>query len=143
MDLNEILKNPEQIKALISVLQGLVDQNDTPKEEEQKKHVADKKNGATIKTRGGRKVSGNNIGSKKISSSSTNEFEKMSEFRMHKDDCLIDKKLCKHPPVARMRDFEFVEVTCRICGKKEEVAPSLVFDAPSRYKCNNCSTQSG
>lgn len=141
MDLNDLLKNPEQIKTLISVLQSLVDQ--TSKSSDQENDVASQEAEPTIKTRGRQKVGGNNIKSKKISSQSVNKFEKMSEFRMHKDDCAIDKKLSKHPPVARMRDFEFVEATCRVCGKKEQVAPSLLFDAPSRYKCNNCSTQSG
>jgi hypothetical protein len=147
MDPNDLLKDPEQLKSLISLLQGLVDQvsaDDTPKEKPQNKNVAPSKPSSTIKTKGRQKVGGNNnIKSKKTQPENINEFEKMAEFRMHKDDCAIDKKLCSNPPVARMRDFEFVDVTCRVCGKKESIAPSLLFDTPSRYKCNNCSTQSG
>jgi hypothetical protein len=147
MDPNEILKNPEQIKALISLLQGLVDQvtpEQEPEEETKNKRVAPSKPGSTIKTKGGQKVGNNkSIKSKKTQPTNINAFEKMAEFRMHKDDCAIDKKLCSNEPVARMREFEFVDVVCRVCGKKESIAPSLLFDAPSRYKCNNCSTQSG
>lgn len=147
MDPNDILKNPEQIKALITLLQGLVDQVTPvadPEEKSKNNRVAPAKPASTIKTKGRQKVGNNrSIKSKKTQPENINEFEKMAEFRMHKDDCLIDKKLCSNPPVARMRDFEFIDVVCRICGKKESVAPSLLFDNPSRYKCNNCSTQSG
>jgi hypothetical protein len=147
MDPNELLKDPEQIKALISLLQGLVDQS-SPKQEEEEEpennRVAPSKPGSTIKTKGRQKAGSNNtIKSKKPQPKNTNQFEKMAEFRMHKDDCAIDKKLCSNPPVARMRDFEFIDVVCRVCGKKESIAPALLFDVPSRYKCNNCSTQSG
>jgi hypothetical protein len=147
MDPNEILKNPEQLKSLISLLQGLVDQvEQTKNDEEEPKNtrVAPSKPSSTIKTKNRQKVGGNNsIKSKKTKPDNINQFEKMSEFRMHKDDCAIDKKLSAVPPVARMRDFEFVDVVCRVCGRKESIAPTLLFDSPSRYKCNNCSTQSG
>ena len=147
MDPNDILKNPEQIKALISLLQGLVNQITPEKDKEEQtknKRVAPSKPSSTIKTRGGQKVGNTrSIKSKKIQIENTNEFEKMAEFRMHKDDCVIDKKLCSNPPVARMRDFDFIDVLCRVCGKKESVAPTLLHDSPARYKCNTCSTQSG
>lgn len=147
MDQNDILKNPEQLKALISLLQGMVDQQtkeSNVEEEPENKRVAPSKPSSTMKTRNRQKVSGNNnIKSKKLQPENNNQFEKMAEFRMHKDDCSIDKKLSKNPPVARMRDFEFVDVVCRVCGKKDSIAPALLFDTPSRYKCNNCSTNSG
>lgn len=146
MDPNELLNNPESIKALISVLQGLLNTTqNTPDatENEQKSSVAPSKPASSIKTRGRQKVAGNNIQSKNIQCESANKFEKMAEFRMHKDDREIDKKLSVVPPVARMRDFDFVDVVCRICGKSESIPPALLHDAPGRYKCNNCSTQSG
>ena len=37
----------------------------------------------------------------------------------------------------RSRKFSKIEVTCRICNKKETVSPHIVLDA-SRYVCNNC-----
>lgn len=148
MDPNEILTNPEQLKSLISLLQGLVDQVEQSKqddEEPKNTRVAPSKPSSTIRTKNRQKAGGNNsnIKSKKKQPDNLNEFEKMAEFRMHKDDCAIDKKLCSNPPVARMRDFEFIDVVCRVCGKQESIAPALLFDSPSRYKCNNCSTQSG
>lgn len=127
MDLNELSKNPEQIQNLINILQSLL----SDKTEENKPIVKSK-----IRTK-----------SKKRPNQEEhiiqNEFEKMPEFRMHKDDIKIDKMLSQSPPTARMRQFEMVDVVCRVCGKKESVSPSLVFESPSRYKCNNCSTSAG
>jgi hypothetical protein len=67
----------------------------------------------------------------------------MPELNMHKEDVAIDKKLAKFPPVSRARQFEMVDVKCRVCGRTETVSPSLVFEGLERYKCNNCSTSAG
>lgn len=142
MDLNDLVKNPEQIKNLIQVLQALLpaDQPTEPVEEKQEqKPSTSKKSKKTspIKTRGGqRRGSSDNV--------VENRFERMAEFSMHKEDASIDRLLSKIPPVARSREeIEPMEVSCRICGKKELVNPSLIFESISRYKCNNCSTQAG
>jgi len=82
-------------------------------------------------------------GSKRKMQKNTNKFLSMAEKDMHKDDIEIDKKLAKFPPVSRARDFEMIDVVCRVCGRKETISPSLLFDAPDRYKCNNCSTSAG
>lgn len=132
MDLNDLAKNPEQIKSLINVLQSLLDATsitNSPEKTEEEPVLNSK-----IKTKGSRKIN---------KEKTVNKFEKMSEFRMHKDDIEVDKTLAKHPPVSRMREFEMVDVVCRICGKKETVNPSILYDSKSRYKCNNCSTQAG
>lgn len=145
MDPKDLLQDPEQIKNLISALQSLL-----PKEEESIKKSSPKR-----KTKKEQETNSHNDndfvlndkiktkGRRSIQSSYINKFEKMSEFRMHKDDSEVDAKLAKHPPVARTREFEPISVVCRICGKKETVSPSLVHEGPSRYKCNNCSTQAG
>lgn len=133
MDLNELLKNPEQIQNLITVLQSLL-----PKEE--KKEI---KTDEPIETVQNEVIKTKNKKRSQKSSGSTNKFEQMAEFRMHKEDTVVDKALCKNPPVARTRDFEMINVTCRVCGKSETISPSLLFDTPSRYKCNNCATQAG
>lgn len=146
MDPKEILNNPEQIKNLIAVLQALLpnnnpdhSSNDEESETEITKHADTKPHTHNIKTKTRRRVgSGNNEPTHSI-----NKFDQMTEARMHKDDGKIDKLLSKHPPVARMRDFEPIDVVCRVCGKKETVSPTLVFEGASRYKCNNCSTQAG
>ena len=143
MDLNDLIKNPDQIKSLIEVLQALL-----PKEQEDTESVVvatsktksknSTRSTSTIKTRGGQKRRKSNNGD------GLNRFESMSEFGMHKEDSAIDKVLSKIPPVARTRyEAEPVDVVCRICGKKESVSPSLIFDSISRYKCNTCATQSG
>lgn len=136
MDLNELSKHPEQIQSLISLLQGLLDSTSNAQsiaEQAEEKEIESNTN-TKIKTRGPRKPK---------QEIHINKFEKMSEYNMHKDDVVVDKMLSSHPPVARMREFEMVDVVCRICGKKETVNPALVFDSVSRYKCNNCSTQAG
>lgn len=126
MDLNDLSNNPEQIQNLINMLQSLL-----PKETEAKQPQSTK-----IKTKSRKKSSSDN----KII---VNEFDRMPESRMHKDDIKIDKILCQSPPTARMREFNLIDVVCRVCGKKESISPALVLDTPSRYKCNNCSTSAG
>lgn len=146
MDPKELLNNPEQIKNLILLLQSMLPDTTDPvpatkkkrkkksvKQQDQKIEDSSSSFNTKIKTKNKRSPQ----------PSSINKFEKMNEFSMHKDDREVDKKLAKHPPVARTRDFEPVSVICRICGKKEDVSPALVYEGPSRYKCNNCSTQAG
>lgn len=72
-----------------------------------------------------------------------NLFDEMPERNMHKSDTAIDKKLNQHPPTPRSRKFSTVSVVCRICGKKENMAPSLVPEDISRYKCNKCCGSQG
>jgi hypothetical protein len=144
MDLNDLIKNPEQIKGLIQILQALLPADsvniahdiDTNRPDSDDTTTSEPYHNPVIKTKGG--------GSKRTKQSPNNSFEKMSEFHMHKEDSAIDKILCKAPPVARVRtEASPVSVVCRICGKQELVNPSLVFESISRYKCNNCSTQAG
>jgi hypothetical protein len=133
MDLKDLLNNPEQIKNLITVLQSLLpDEKAETKEEISSVESEDTQLTNSIRTK-----------NKRLPAQSGNKFEKMSEFHMHKDDNLIDEKLAKHPPVARTREYEPVSVKCRVCGKTENINPALVHDSPSRYKCNNCSTNAG
>ena len=135
MELNELLNDPEKIKQFIGLLQSFLDTDTSLTEHAQNPEPTD--SGAKkIKPQINRK-------SHKKSTESINKFESMAEFRMHKEDVAIDKKLSKHPPVDRSREFDLVEATCRICGKKESVPPSLVFEGPARYKCNRCSATSG
>jgi DNA-directed RNA polymerase subunit RPC12/RpoP len=71
-----------------------------------------------------------------------NLFESMPEHNMHKDDVLIDQKLKRFPPTQRSRNFNHMSVRCRVCGKTENVNPSLIESA-DRYKCNRCSSSAG
>ena len=115
----------DDIKALIAILQkGLESEDDSdaaPKTKRTKKTTSPK---STVKKK------------------NLNKFEKMAEFAMCKEDVEIDRKIKKPPPTARNRPFDYVKVQCRICGKKDKVAPALV-ESIERYKCNKCSTGAG
>lgn len=126
MDLDKLKDNPEQIKALIDILSSLLPSN-TDKNDDEDEDIASN----TIKTRK-TKTKGKKI----------NLFDKMPEKNQHKEDSLIDKKLCVAPPTERTREFEFIELACRCCGKKEKCNPALVLDK-TRYKCNKCCTSAG
>ena len=119
------------IKQLIAILQkGLIDSDDDSIEEIKpitKKRTTKPKINNTKQT---------------VKKKSLNKFEKMAEFHMCKEDVEIDKKIKKPPPSARNREFDYVKVQCRVCGKKEKVAPSLI-ESTERYKCNKCSTGAG
>lgn len=138
MDLNELFKDKDQIKGLITLLQQVVDSQETEGEQtdqEVETQPEDNQNNSKIKTRESRRVVKNN--------GFVNKFESMSEFNSYKADSAIDKALSQHPPVARTREFEPINVVCRVCGKKESINPSLAHEGPSRYKCNNCSKSPG
>lgn len=130
MDLNELQKNPEQIQSLINLLQNLLTSTTSNSNDSDIK-----KDEYAIEPKQSR--------SKKIVPQE-NKFLDMPEKNMHKDDIAVDKALCKHPPVARAREFTPVKAKCRVCGKEEMVNPALVYDLrDNRYKCNRCSTSSG
>lgn len=79
---------------------------------------------------------------RKFSQETTNLFEDMPEYNMHKADIAIDKKLSVYPPTARSRKYNNIDVVCRVCGKTDSVNPSLV-ETTDRYKCNSCSRSPG
>lgn len=122
------LNSPEQIKALIQMLQNLLPQEDTVKES---KKGGVKQSKIKTKTRRATK------------DSFENKFLDMPERNMHKADSKIDKKLAVQPPSPRTRSFEPVEVRCRVCGKNEKVNPRIIPESVDRYKCNKCSSSAG
>jgi len=106
MNLDELKNNPDQVKQLIGLLSSLLTDNQEQSPKAEKSNARD------------------------------NKFLDMSEFNMHKDDAELDKKLHVNArPVVRNRQFNYVDVQCRICGKKEQVSPGLVTSY-DRYKCN-------
>jgi hypothetical protein len=116
----------DDIKALIAILQkGLTDEDDQGNVEIVKPKT--------------RKTQPKTATKKK---KTTNKFEHMAEFGMCKEDVEFDKKIRKPPPSVRNRTFDFVKARCRVCGKTEKVAPSLI-ESIDRYKCNKCSTGAG
>lgn len=137
-DVNDLLKNPEQIKQIISLLSNLLDaagvenNNDTssttsPKPKRQKQT---KSFGKQNKSRG-----------KHIEKE--NKFLSMPEANMYKEDPDLAKKLYKQPPVARGRKLQIIEARCRVCGKQEKVQASLIYGGIERFKCNKCSATPG
>lgn len=127
MDINNLSKNPEQIKQLITLLESMLDNTDTtPVIKDEHK---------PIKTKSRKRNQQN---------TDTNKFLSMAEMHMHKEDIDIDKTLQKHPPTPRNRpSVNLVSVQCRVCGKQETVSSGLLFEGANRYKCNNCSTSAG
>lgn len=122
--------SPEQIQAMIGLLQNMLAATNSTDNSTQKTK--------TPKTR--KKKSG----AKKTNTKEfLNKFEDMPEARMHKEDIAVDKKLSVQPPVPRARPFKMINVVCRVCGRKESVSPSLITESVDRYKCNKCSTSSG
>lgn len=128
MDLTKLQEDPEKLKQLISLLSSLLPEDETEELVDSKKKKSDpiKNNSRKLNTRSARE----------------NKFLDMPEANMHKEDCLIDKKLQKYPPSLRNRPVNFVKVKCRVCGKTEEISENVV-DSTERYKCNNCSTSAG
>lgn len=118
--------NPEQIKQMINMLKNMLpDADDAPQDSSQPKPNP-------IKT-----------ADRRPRPSSVNKFEQMAERNMHREDVEIDKKLAKYDPTPRSRQFNMIEVTCRVCGKKESINPVLLADSPDRHKCNTCSGSAG
>lgn len=119
----------EDIMALIAILKKGLDE-EAP--EVQAKPTKKKKTEPTKKKRG--RVSAEN---------SDNKFLSMGFDKLHKEDTAIDKILAKSPRAPRRKKFTYLNVTCRSCGKKEQISPSLLYETPDRYKCNTCSTSAG
>lgn len=125
-DLSDL--DPGQIKQLIGLLEGML-----PKEKSstKKKKPAPKSNKSVTRSK------------RIVDNERENKFLSMPEMSMHKSDAAIDKKLNKFPPTPRSRGFSLVQVTCRLCGKTEEISPKLAPESIDRYKCNNCSSSEG
>jgi hypothetical protein len=128
--------NNNDIMQLISILQkALVDDEQHEPEQE------DSVNQTVHKKPNTKKVGGRTKNKKVVNSEDQdyNKFESMPEKNMHKDDTRIDKMLSQHSPTQRTRQFNLMDVTCRVCGRTDSINPALVYDAGNRYKCNRCS----
>ena len=128
----DILKNPEQIKQLINLLSGLLPSDSDSSDEKPKtrKRTTRKKTVSTSKKQ-----------PKKPQRE--NKFTDMPESQMFKEDPALAKKLYKQPPMRRRPKKGQTQAQCRICGKKENVSPGLLFGGIERFKCNKCSATPG
>jgi hypothetical protein len=127
----------EDIKQLIQILQkGLVSDDSDQDQEPPPTTKTTKKNNTNRNSK---------IKNKKetITNFEENKFLSMGVHNLHKEDVVIDKALRKNPPTPRSRTFKKLEVRCRLCGKSESINPSLLYEAPDRYKCNKCCSSPG
>lgn len=122
----------DDIKQLIAILQRGLTSN-TSDEIQEEDSVQEEK---PIKTKKRTKADS-------TKKNSINKFDSMREKNLHKEDVEIDKALSRYPPTNRSREFSMIDATCRVCGKKEQINPALLYDAPNRYKCNRCSKEPG
>lgn len=129
MDLNDL--KPDQIKDLISILSKLLPNEEAKAQKTTKQRKTKPKQSRTIKTN-----------KSKAKSDGVNFFDTMREKDSHKEDTMIDQKLNKYPPTERNRQFEYITVQCRCCGKKEKINPGLLIEQ-DRYKCNKCAISAG
>ena len=140
MEINDLLKgtNPKELKKLIAILQILADGSESSDNESEND---DNEPETPIRTKSRKPVSDVKPNGKK-NKPNKNKFLDMPEARMHKEDKDFTIKVAKELPVPRTREYDPIDVECRICHKKESVCPSLV-DSLSRYKCNSCARNSG
>lgn len=125
----------EDLKTLVLLLNKLVEKIDQPEKENTIKQISE-----TKPKRKYTKRSTNEDTNEKLRNK--NKFCSMPESTMHKSDVDIDKKLNRFPPSKRERQYSSINVVCRVCGRREDVNPSLV-DSTERYKCNRCSRVAG
>ena len=136
--------NNDDIKQLINILQkGLVEDNST-----ETRDVSGPTSNTVEKTKKSNKgIKSKTSSIKKKMAATTdppyNRFEAMPEKNMHKDDTRIDKILNQYSPTQRTREFNIIDVICRVCGKKESINAALTYDSGSRYKCNRCARTPG
>ena len=134
MDHNNSLKDRDSILFVIGLLQNLLTEEDV-------KPVTKPSKSNTIKRN---KPKANINTTKKEVKTISNRFLSMPEKDMHKEDVAIDKILNGgKSPTVRSRKYSTVDVTCRSCGKKENVSSVLIYDSVDRYKCNGCSKGAG
>lgn len=129
-NLNDLLKNPEQIKQMIGLLSALLDATNN----QQSTEVDDQQSSPNTKPE---KIH------KKTKPQRENKFLAMPEANMHKEDPSLAAKLYKQPPMARTRRNQTVKARCRVCGREEVIQSSLIYGGVERFKCNKCSATPG
>jgi|SRR5210317_1753278 len=129
----DILQNPEQLKKFIAALSSLLppEENNVPEKPKAKK------------TRTTKKTTRKTTNKTRTSEERHNKFLDMAENNMFKEDPKVAKKLYNQPPMRRRSKKAKLSVTCRICGKREEISSSLLYGDKDRYKCNKCCSSAG
>lgn len=129
----DILQNPEQLKKFIAALSSLLppEENNLPEKPKAKK------------TRTTKKTTRKTTNKTRTSEERHNKFLDMAENNMFKEDPKVAKKLYNQPPMRRRSKKAKLSVTCRICGKREEISSALLYGDKDRYKCNKCCGSAG
>lgn len=142
-DINDLLKNPEQIKQMIGLLSTLLEVagQASPEATEDQDESSDTKAKTTTASKA--KKTKKSFKPMQQKPQRENKFLSMPEAKMHKEDPELAQKLYKNPPTARTRKNTMIKAQCRICGKKETVQASLLYGGVERFKCNKCSTTPG
>ena len=136
--MDNISLDPQQIQQMIQLLQAMLPAASQPTTTD-----TASSNSVHSPKKKTQKKSSNKTHNIKTKPERENKFDQMAELHMHKEDIAVDKKLVVQPPVPRARKFQMLKVTCRVCGKTEEVNPVLITDSLDRYKCNKCSAGAG
>lgn len=140
-NLQELLKNPEQIKQMINVLSTLLETVSKDNPSADTDAAADTTDNKPKKTKRNR-ITKKQFGTKEVTQKE-NKFLSMPEANMYKEDPEVAQKLYKLPPVSRGRKSQIVNARCRICGKEEKIQASLIYGGIDRFKCNKCSSTPG
>ena len=127
-DINNL--SEDNIKEMIALLNSMLESKSQNKSLDTKTESYKKPSSNPVKTKSRRRNT--------KTQEPTNLFDQMQEKTMHKDDAKIDKLLSCIPPGPRTRKFSLINVSCRVCGKKETISPALLHDSIDRYKCNKC-----
>ncbi len=136
-NINDLLKNPDQIKQMIGLLSALLEAANADASSTSIETDIE----AKPKPRQSKEFNTKETKNKKTTRE--NKFLSMPEATMYKEDPELAQKLYKQPPVARSRKLQMVSVTCRVCGKQDKVQSSLLYGGIDRFKCNKCSTTPG
>jgi hypothetical protein len=126
----------EIVEQIYKLLMGLVD------DESDNHEVADSAKPSGSKSNVRKNNNKTKVSQSKSKTQTTNKFDNMPERNMFKEDIQIDRKLRVVDPCPRTRSFNTIEVSCRVCGKKDSINPVLVHE-PTRYKCNGCAKSGG
>ena len=138
-NINDLLKNPEQIKQMIGLLSTLLE---TVNQQNNIDHSSDDEKDTT-ETPDRLSINNKTVHRNKTKEPRENKFLSMPEATLHKEDPEIAKKLYKQPPMSRNRKNQTIKARCRVCGKEEKIQSSLLYGGIERFKCNKCSATPG
>ena len=140
---NKLPQDPEQIQQMIDLLQTMLEAQETEDDSEPEVKPKTRRKKVSKKTATKKKTTTRKRTSKIKEEDSDNKFLSMNEFNMYRENPEVAKKLYNQPPMRRRPTKSLVDVTCRVCGKREKVSSALLYNGTERYKCNKCASSPG